>query len=450
MRLDSTAAKSRLGRRARASALTLLGLLGGFVALFGSAAPAVAAKCPNLHIVLDRSGSMSTTVSGSKTRWDVAKEAITAVLDRYDGKFPIGFSIFPRSGCDSDLITEPAYKTKMKIVSAMAASGPSGSTPSGTAMNEVRNMVKALRDAERKQYILLITDGGPGCGTLDTCNGTVNEIDAALKATPSITTFVVGFGGGLSSSESQCLSQMAAAGGHPDMTALKYYKADNAADLSKALEGIIEVVMGGGDVGMGGLCDDTCYSNGCKIAGDICVGGECNPNPCAGVMCPKDSYCYTDGKSTGVCVRACTKPCPKGTRCNMGACAADPCPYACPAGTVCNANAKRCEVDPLCGMMAPDEKCRGTSACRAGVCVDDPCRYLTCPKGTRCVPWEGTCDFVPLPIEEMPPDPMDNTDDEKAVRAAGCSTIPGGAESASVGGGALFLLGLLRARRRRS
>ena len=135
----------------------------------------------------------------------------------------------------------------------------------------------------------------------------------------------------------------------------------------------------------------------------------------------------------------------------MGACAMDPCPYACPAGTVCNSNAKRCEADPLCGMMPTDEKCRGTSACRAGVCVDDPCRYFTCPKGTRCVPWEGTCDFVPLPIEEMPPEMMNPDDDDgKITRAAGCSTIPGGAESASLGGGALFLLALLRARRRRA
>ena len=57
--------------------------------------------------------------------------------------------------------------------------------------------------------------------------------------------FVVGFGGGLSSSEQQCLTQMADAGGKPDMTPLKYYKADSADELNKALSSIVEVVIGG-------------------------------------------------------------------------------------------------------------------------------------------------------------------------------------------------------------
>ena len=405
------------------------------------------AKCPNVHVVLDRSGSMSSTVAG-RTRWDIAKEAVNAVLDKYDGKFPIGLSIFPNTGCDAELVTEPKYKSKMTISTGMNRTGPSDSTPSASAM-QATLALKSLREPDREQYVILITDGGPGCGAIDTCAGTVMQLESGVKATPTVYTFVVGFGGGLSSSESQCLSQMAVAGGKPAATAEKYYKADNAADLNTALSEIVKVIGGGGDVGTGGFCDDTCYSNGCKTPGDICVSGECTSNPCAGVVCPKDQYCYTDGKSPAMCTRACTKACPRGTRCLMGSCANDPCPSSCPAGTVCDSTVKHCVRDPLCGMMAADEQCKGTSACRAGKCVDDPCRFLTCPKGTRCLSWEGTCDWIPPPPDDMPMDDMPMGDDGPISRRTGCSTIPGGATGASAGAGALYLLGLLVARRRR-
>jgi MYXO-CTERM domain-containing protein len=415
-----------------------------------SVAPTQAAKCPNVHIVLDRSGSMSSTLPGGKTRWDVAKTAVTAVLDKYDGTFPIGMSIFPNTGCDAQLVTEPKYRSKMAITMAIGAQGPGGSTPSASAMQSV-SMLKALRDPSREQYVILITDGGPGCGAIDTCDGTVNQIDQLLKATPKVTTFVVGFGGGLASDESACLTRMAVAGGKPTMTAQKYYKADSADELNTALSEIIKVVSGGGDVGMGGVCDDTCYSNGCQTPGDICVGGDCKAHPCAGVVCPKDSYCYTDGSSAGVCVKACTKQCPRGTRCNMGSCANDPCPNACPAGTVCDANAKRCVTDPLCSTpMPPDQACKGTSACRAGKCVDDPCRFISCPSGTRCIPWEGTCDWVPAaPVDDPDAGVPGEEDDGTGIRRTGCSTIPGGAGTASFGVAAAYLLALTALRRRR-
>lgn len=418
---------------------------GLFALLLGSTS-AEAAKCPNVHIVLDRSGSMSSTVSGTgKTRMVVANDAIKTILGKYDGKFPIGLSRFPNSGCDSDVISPPAYKSKMKIEMSLSPT-TTGSTPSGTAMRDAI-AIKELRDPERKQYIVLITDGGPGCsGGLDTCDGTVGEIKKGLMQNPPISTFVVGFGGGLTSGEQQCLTQMADAGGKPDMSALKYYKADSADDLNKALSNILEVVIGG-EVGMTGPCDDTCYSNGCATPGDICVAGECTPNPCAGVSCAAGQYCYTDGTTPGICVKACTKSCPTGTRCNMGACSPDPCAYACQAGLVCDANLKRCVKDPLCGDMPADEQCKGTSSCRGGKCVDDPCRYIRCPTGSRCVNWEGTCDAIPNP-PVMTPD-MANSSVDIDSRGGGCSALPGTAGSASLGSALLAALFFVTARRRR-
>lgn len=413
-----------------------------------------AAKCPNVQFVLDRSGSMGTTVPGAgpgATRWSVAKAAINKVVDKWDGQFPIGISIFPPtggSGCGSDLVTPPAYGTKAKIKMAIDANGPSGGTPSGSAMRDAQ-MIKELRDPERKQYVVLITDGGPGCsGEPDTCNGTAGQIRNAFMASPSIATFVVGFGGGLSASEAQCMTQMADAGGKPAMTPEKYYKADNDVELNMALSNILEVITGGGDVGMGSVCDDTCYSNGCPTPGDLCVKGECKSNPCAGVSCgAKNSYCSSDGSNPGVCVSSCNKVCAKGTRCTMGTCSPDPCPYFCGAGLVCDAGQKRCIPDPLCQGLPPEKACKGTSRCSAGVCVDDPCRWTRCPTGTRCIAWEGSCEQIPT---DAPPEP-DKMDDsiDAGNRIGGCSTVPGGARAVSLSAAALLFGAMIATRRRR-
>ena len=72
--------------RASLSLKTLLLMLcTSWAGMSAASSTAQAAKCPNVHVVLDRSGSIPTA-SGTKTRWDVAKDAVNAVLDKYDGK----------------------------------------------------------------------------------------------------------------------------------------------------------------------------------------------------------------------------------------------------------------------------------------------------------------------------------------------------------------------------
>lgn len=244
---------SRYSRRFFRSTAPGLLLLSLFSLLWSGSSEA--ARCPNVHIILDRSGSMSASMPVGGTRWNVAREAVKAVLTKYNGKLPIGLSIFPGSACNSQLVTEPVYGSQAAIEATISSMMPTGSTPSGTAVRDAQAL-GSLNDPKRAQYIILITDGGPGCGgEPDSCAGTVGEISKARMKSPSISTFVVGFGGGLSVSESSCLTQMATAGGKPTTSAEKYYKADTADELNRALAEILKVVTGGGEAGTGdGLC----------------------------------------------------------------------------------------------------------------------------------------------------------------------------------------------------
>ena len=397
-----------------------------------------AAKCPNLQIVLDRSGSMSTAL-GNGTRWTVARDAINQVLARYDGRLPIGLSIFPLASCDAETPVVPAYNTKAAVAAAINKSGPSGSTPTVAGLQAAANLSQ-LKDPSRKQFVILLTDGGPNCNS--TCPSTVMQLDSMLKASPSITTFVVGFGGGLAASEKDCLTQLGAAGGHPAATPEKFYVADNADQLNKALEEILNVVTG--EFG-NGACDDTCYSNGCPT-GQVCSAAECRADPCLNVRCGAGSYCFTDGVSPGQCVSVCNKTCPSGMRCQKGVCKTDACGIACPAGTLCGASGS-CVPDGQCQNLPPEKQCRGTSRCSQGKCVDDPCNYIKCPSGLRCVAWEGTCEAPPA----VPPD-MSNGGggiDEGGEVRRGCNAMPGSTAAALPGiFWVLSLIGLLALRRR--
>src|SRR5262245_25615188 len=85
-----------------------------------TASPAQADRCPKVHIVLDRSGSMGAALPGSSaTRWTAAKEAVNTVLTKFKDQFPVGLSLFPQSECDSQLVSEPAYNIGKKLMEAM-------------------------------------------------------------------------------------------------------------------------------------------------------------------------------------------------------------------------------------------------------------------------------------------------------------------------------------------
>lgn len=437
-------------RRPLSLALTMLVALG-----LGLWAEDVnAAKCPNLVIVLDRSGSMESAPDGGSAmppnrKWDIAVAAVESIIKEYDGQLPMGLSMFASDGsCGGGILdVPPAYDSGKQILQEVHTATPNSATPTG---DTVKNMAKEaiLRDPSREQYLLLITDGDPNCSSGTEPDYTVKAIADAFKQTPSIKTFVVGFGA-LPTSASMAMDQMAEAGGQPlKNQPRKYYAAENGAALNAALRDIFRIVTGGEDPAM--FCDDTCYSNGCSPCTQ-CIRGECKQNPCSGVVCGPGRYCYSDGVQPGRCVAACTRRCPDGTRCEMGSCIKSDCPAPCIAGFVCNPASKRCEADPLCPDNVPRrQQCKAPSRCQAGTCVDDPCLIVKCPTGNRCVPWNGSCEYVGSGViteEDMAAPDIDTGERDHRGGCNAASSAAAGGSSLFAGLGVLLAFGLLRRRR---
>ncbi len=414
-----------------------------------------AGRCPNVGVILDRSSSMTTAPDGSAatatnpSKWDIATKAVSDIVTRHDGKFPIGLVYFPSTSATGACATSSSfdfpigYGQKNAILSSLNNIKPNGNTPTGDAINNAIND-PAFVDTARKQFLILITDGKPCCmpGCTDApvlAFDAVNAVKLARGRLVEIKTFVIGFGK-LAPDELQVMNDMADAGGVPAATTgmYHYYRAEDATALNAALDGIVKtVITGGGDVGGGTtVCDDSCYSFPCP-SGQICVAAMCQKNPCAGVACPAGTYCYTDGKSAAQCVSPCRDACPSGQRCIRGTCQASACASPCAKGEICGGGS--CQADPACASVS----CKTGQGCIGGACADDPCSYLSCPRNFACVAMEGTC--LPLPGTDPHAD-----DPNASLNGCSCDLRQRRGQGILPLVSSLLILGLLSRRRRSS
>ena len=231
---------------------------------------------------------MVETPSGTgtgPTKWALAKIALKEMLKTYDGQLPIGLGLFASDlSCGAArLDIAPDYGTADKIGALIDATSPNSGTPTSESITAMAKEA-VLNDPSRQQYILLLTDGSPSCASGEP-DATVNALTAARMQSPSITTFVLGFGA-LPLSAATAMDKMAVAGGAPAMgTPKKYYTADDLASLKTSLDNIFSIVLGGG------TCDSSCYSPdvGCPKPGDICVRGKCQPKTHAALTCEPKS-----------------------------------------------------------------------------------------------------------------------------------------------------------------
>jgi hypothetical protein len=212
-----------------------------------SATSATAKPLPvDILVLLDRSGSMTTGVSGFYgdggytylTRWDSMKQALTNfVMSPAAAGLEVGLGFFPSttlSECDVPGYGKPSVPIDVlpgvapAFISAMNGTYPGGGTPTLPAMQGAIAYAKE-REATlgRRTAIALATDGEP-----NECNSSVQTVSdaAALAAADGIYTFVIGVG-----SSMQSFSAIAMAGG--TKTA---YQVENATptELALAFKGI--------------------------------------------------------------------------------------------------------------------------------------------------------------------------------------------------------------------
>jgi hypothetical protein len=222
---------------------------------------------PNIHIVLDRSGSMSLDANGAvptastTAKWEDLSATLTSILDTWGDKAnEWGMSLFPTEttyhSCVAGNIAVPLGAPTTAIPLIKSAIGVynrsnlltyNGYTPTTAAMQGVLDHV-SLTDGTRNNYVVLMTDGLPNCaGNPET--GVTPIITALYAQSPSVRTFVVGFGSETapnpvaSQATNPALLNDWAIAGHTDLAGpTKYYQASDATTLMAAFQDIVSGV----------------------------------------------------------------------------------------------------------------------------------------------------------------------------------------------------------------
>jgi len=255
-------------------------------------------KVVNILLVIDKSGSMSSTPMGFSTdKWSALKTALSGALDQVKGGISFGLELFPNSlttpiptNCvdecwdipagDSAVVVPigPGTTTVPQIVTQLGPP-PAGGTPTAAALKLASDYFTTGAGASLMgdKYVLLATDGGPN-GNPITCTATTctknidlqrfttNYCDSGIgdpnapknclddqatvaqlsaMATAGLKTFVVGIPG--TEVYTNALDAMAVAGGVPaSTTSPKYYAVSasgGVAGLQQVFESITKQVI---------------------------------------------------------------------------------------------------------------------------------------------------------------------------------------------------------------
>lgn len=254
----------------------------------------------NMLIVLDKSGSMSSTPAGyQKSKWAGAIDALKKSLDPADPLISYGIALYPAvdgGTCDVadgagaiNVGIGPASDTVGQINDLMAATTPGGGTPTAAALAAAYDYYTKGDGIglEGTKYVLLVTDGGPNCNSdircgTETCTAfldkspaqsscwdggvanccdesssvpggpfppslclddgaVVAQLDALRSA--GINTFVIGIPG--SEAYATYLDGFAEAGGQPIVDgARKYYEVTGESGLADAFKTITTSLVG--------------------------------------------------------------------------------------------------------------------------------------------------------------------------------------------------------------
>jgi Ca-activated chloride channel family protein len=141
-----------------------------------STSTSTSTEAPKVDLILDVSGSMSTTDINGQSRISVAQRSIDEVIDALPPEAQFGIrtlgATYPVSdktdGCKDTKVLFPVGKTdKVEAKTAVATLRPTGWTPIGLAL---QGAAQDLGNDQATHRVVLITDGEDDCAPPDPCD----------------------------------------------------------------------------------------------------------------------------------------------------------------------------------------------------------------------------------------------------------------------------------------
>jgi hypothetical protein len=187
---------------------------------------------------------------GANSKWSIATATVDAFLPTTETKVNWGLKMFAsntNNACAVSTLVEvaPAAMNAATIEARLAATLPGSQTPTTAALTNAASYLMSL-NVPNPRFVLLVTDGVPGCGTSMCPPGTEGSLTPntcdeanAIAAVESlhdmgIPVFVLGIGTANSPGD-PTLSAMAINGGFPRNASPAYYPIDSAQSLADTL-----------------------------------------------------------------------------------------------------------------------------------------------------------------------------------------------------------------------
>ena len=216
---------------------------------------------PRILLVVDKSGSMEDDAVGySGSKWQGAREAISAVVSSQGDDVEFGLMLYPDGDAYNDVCNEGSVEVSVganradDIIDTLDWTWPGGGTPTASTLVEAKDALTGLGSEGGNRVAILFTDGGPNCNANlnpNTCectlpgqcedarncldrSGTIASAEALNDA--GFAVFVVGIPG--SENFTDVLNDLAVAGGTALSGSTKYYEADDQNALAQSLEAI--------------------------------------------------------------------------------------------------------------------------------------------------------------------------------------------------------------------
>ena len=204
---------------------------------------------PDLLIVLDRSGSMTSPIPtfppNFTPKWTIMRDALNGLAGSYEDTVRFGLLEFPTND-DCAVAAGTAVRVPVdlgqapEIASYFQSRNPNGNTPAQLGLAVALSHYQSIPVNPAGRYVLFATDGEPNCSVGDPAAETVAAVSALAQA--GVSTYVLGFGGGFV--EGTVLNDAAIAGEVPRQGGPPhYYAANNAQELAAVLDSIAGGIM---------------------------------------------------------------------------------------------------------------------------------------------------------------------------------------------------------------